>query len=266
MNRIMNDNELYDFLVSEAEHPFSGWDFSYIKGRFMEFPLTWSYFSKVLQLKRVAKSLLDLGTGGGEFLASLAPLPNHTCATEGFNPNFSIAKKTLEPLDVNVVECKNEDLSFNDEEFELVIDRHAYYNPNEVWRVLKKGGIFITQQVGDKNNQKLKLVLNGNQVSQSEEKWILKFKTNELESAGFEILEGKEDFTQLRIFDVGALVYWLKAIIFEFPDFTIEKYYDKLVEINDHIKENGYLDLPQNNHRYLIKAQKTFVRKNGKEL
>ncbi|KKL96218.1 hypothetical protein LCGC14_1846700 [marine sediment metagenome] len=253
----MKDNELYDFLVSEAEHPFSGWDFSYINSRFVEFPLTWSYFSKVLQLKRMSASLLDLGTGGGEFLASLAPLPNHTCATEGYEPNFSTAKQKLEALGVKVVFCKNESLPFDDEEFELVIDRHAFYNPNEVYRVLKQNGIFITQQVGEKNIQNLKLVLTGIQKSQNEGEWNLEFKKNELESAGFEILEGKEDFTQLRIFDVGALVYWLKAIIFEFPDFTIEKYYDKLVEINDHIKENGYLDLPKNNHRYLIKAQKS---------
>ncbi len=254
---MMKDNELYDFLVSEAEHPFSGWDFSYINSRFVEFPLTWSYYSKVLQLKRMSESLLDLGTGGGEFLASLAPLPNHTCATEGYDPNFSTAKRKLKPLGVKVVFCKNESLPFDDEEFELVIDRHAPHNPNEVYRVLKQNGIFITQQVGEKNIQNLKLILTGIQKSQNEGEGNLEFASNELESAGFEILEGKEDFTQLRIFDVGALVYWLKAIIFEFPDFTIEKYYDKLVEINDHIKENGYLDLPKNNHRYLIKAQKS---------
>ncbi|MBY8984630.1 MAG: hypothetical protein KGD65_06175 [Candidatus Lokiarchaeota archaeon] len=84
----MKDNELFDFLVSEAKHPFSGWDFSYINSRYMEFPLTWSYSSKVLPYIRTSESLLDMGTGGGEFLATLAPLPKHTCATEGYEPNF----------------------------------------------------------------------------------------------------------------------------------------------------------------------------------
>lgn len=253
----MDDNELYDFLVSEVDQPFSGWDFSYINGRFVDFPLTWSYFSKVLLLKRISNSLLDLGTGGGEFLASLAPLPNHTYATEGYEPNFSAAKKKLEPLGVKVIFCKNENLPFNNEEFELVIDRHANYDPNELYRVLKQGGIFITQQVGDQNNSKFKLALTGKKDSKSETKWNLDFKTKELKAAGFEILEVKENFTQTRIFDVGAIVYYLKAITFEIPDFTVKKYFNKLVEINVHITKNGYMDLHQNSHRYMIKAKKT---------
>ncbi len=151
--RTMKDNELFDFLISEAEHPFSGWDFSYINSRFVDAPLTWSYSSKILPFIRTSKSLLYVGTGGGEFLATLAPLPKHTCATEGYEPNVDIAKKKLDPLSVKVVYCKkDENLPFNNEEFELIINRHEFYNPNEVNRILKHDGIFITQQVGDNNN------------------------------------------------------------------------------------------------------------------
>ena len=78
----MKRNELFDFLISEADHPFSGWDFSYISDRVVNAPLTWSYTSMLLPLIRKAESLLDIGTGGGEFLSSLVPLPKHTCATE----------------------------------------------------------------------------------------------------------------------------------------------------------------------------------------
>ncbi|MHA1987669.1 MAG: hypothetical protein ACW98D_13625 [Promethearchaeota archaeon] len=56
----MKDNELFDFLVSEYEHPFSGWDFSYINNRFVEFSLSWSYASIVLPLIRTSESLLDI--------------------------------------------------------------------------------------------------------------------------------------------------------------------------------------------------------------
>jgi hypothetical protein len=46
----MNENELFDFLMSEAEKPFSGWDFSYISetGRVASEPLLWSYTSEIL--------------------------------------------------------------------------------------------------------------------------------------------------------------------------------------------------------------------------
>ncbi|MBY8984631.1 MAG: hypothetical protein KGD65_06180 [Candidatus Lokiarchaeota archaeon] len=85
-------------------------------------------------------------------------------------------------------------------------------------------------------------------------KWNLEYATNELEAAGFEILEGIEDSTLTRIFDVGALVYYLKAIPF---DFTVKKYFNKLVEINECINDNGYLDLEMNNHRFLLMVKKS---------
>jgi len=256
---LMKSNELFDFLVSEAEHPFSGWDFSYINSRFVDAPLTWSYSSKVLPFIRTSESLLDMGTGGGELLATLAPLPKHTCATEGYEPNVTIAKNKLEPLGVKVFYLKDDktNLPFKNEEFNLIINRHEFYNPNEVYRILKPDGIFITQQVGDKNNSKLRLILTGSGGSQNEVEWNLEYASNKSEAAGFEILESKEDITLTRIFDVGAIAFYLKAIPFDFPDFTVEKYYDKLVEINEYINDNGYLDLDMNNHRFIIKAKKS---------
>ena len=55
---------------------------------------------------------------------------------------------------------------------------------------------------------------------------------------------------------MGAIVFLLKAIPFDFPDFTIKKYYNKLVEINEYINDNGYLDLDMKNHRFIINAKK----------
>lgn len=129
----MKDKDLFNFLISESEHPFSGWDFSYIADRVVNAPLTWSYTSTILPLIRDAESLIDMGTGGGEFLASLIPLPKHTCATESYEPNVPIAKKRLEALGVKVFFCKDKDkLPFKDEEFDLVINRHEDYSEKEV--------------------------------------------------------------------------------------------------------------------------------------
>lgn len=255
--RIMKDNELFDFLISEAEHPFSGWDFSYINSRLVEAPLTWSYSSKILPFIRTSESLLDMGTGGGEFLATLVPLPQYTCATEGYKPNVPIAKNKLEPLGVEVVYCKKDkNLPFKNDDFELIINRHESYTPNEVYRVLKSDGIFITQQVGDKNDLKLRTILTGNEELENDLEWNLDYAKEELETTGFEIVEGYEDITLTRIFDVGAIAFFLKAIPWELPGFSVEKYYNKLVEINDYINDNGYLDLDTNNHRFIIKAKK----------
>jgi len=253
----MKSNELFNFLISEADHPFLGWGFSYINDRVVDAPLTWSYTSMLLPLIRKAESLLDMGTGGGEFLSSLVPLPKHTCATENYEPNVSIAKKQLEHLGVKVFYCKDkEHFPFKDKEFDLIINRHEFYSQTEVYRILKPNGIFITQQVGDKNNSKLKLLLTGREESENEIKWNLDYAVNNLETTGFEILERKENITSTRIFDVGAIVYYLKAVPWELPGFSIEKYYKKLLEIHSHIDERGYLELDSNNHRFIIKARK----------
>lgn len=253
----MKDTDLFNFLISESEHPFSGWNFSYIEDRVVNSPLTWSYTSTILPLIRAAESLLDIGTGGGDFLASLMPLPKYTCATESYEPNVPIAKKRLEALAVKVFFCKDkEKLPFKDEEFDLIINRHEDYSEKEVYRVLKTNAIFITQQVGDKNDSKLRLALTGSEKSENDTEWNLNFAKEKLTANGFEIVDGQEIINSTRIFDVGAIVYFLKAILWELWGFTVEKYYNKLLEIHNLITDKRYLDLESNNHRFIIKARK----------
>jgi hypothetical protein len=41
----VHNEDLFNFLIAEANHPFSGWDFSHISktDRMVDAPLTWSY-------------------------------------------------------------------------------------------------------------------------------------------------------------------------------------------------------------------------------
>jgi hypothetical protein len=94
---------VFDQLVYEAwQHQFSGWDFVYISQRMLQGQTSWDYHQLVSEKISYANSLLDLDTGGGEFLCSLQPLPQHTYVTEAYPPNVSIAKARLEPLGVQV--------------------------------------------------------------------------------------------------------------------------------------------------------------------
>ena|SRR5436190_13786174 len=72
-NKQLQDKDYFDFLMDEANYPFTGWDFSHITAtrRMVEGALTWSYTSKILMRLRQIQSLLDMGTGGGEFLSRL---------------------------------------------------------------------------------------------------------------------------------------------------------------------------------------------------
>jgi len=251
----MQNQELFDFLMAEANHPFEGWNFSHITatGRMAEAPLSWSYASKLLMRLRKAQSLLDMGTGGGELLSSLQPLPPLTCATEGYAPNVPIARQRLEPLGVHVYQVGNDGkLPFEDNHFDLVINRHEYYDPAEVMRVLKPGEQFITQQVGAKNEEDLNALMGADTYQFAN--WTLAYAVKQLQDAGWRTVEQMEDHPIMRFFDVGAIVYYLKAIPWQIPDFSVEGYFDKLVGIHNHIEQHGYIDFHMD--RFLIVAEK----------
>ena len=251
----MQNSEFFDLLMADANHPFSGWDFSHISatGRMAEAPLSWSYASKLLIPLRRARSLLDMGTGGGEFLSSMQPLPPLTCATEGYVPNIPVARRRLEPLGVQVNEVGEDgQLPFEDNQFDLVINRHEYYDPTEVMRILKPGSRFITQQVGSTNENDLNALMGADEYQFGN--WTLDYAVRQLQDAGWHIVEQKEDSPIMRFFDVGAIVYYLKAIPCQIPDFSVESYFDKLWEMHNIIEQHGYIDFHMD--RFLIIAKK----------
>jgi SAM-dependent methyltransferase len=249
------NKDKFERLMNEAwQHEFAGWDFNFVTGRFVETPPSWDYRQIVLDHIRNAKALLDLDTGGGEFLAGLQPLPPGSCATEGYPPNVAIATARLEPLGVKVFNTHAAvQLPFEDEFFDLVINRHGGILAPEIARVLTPGGRFITQQVGDKNCLLLNEALQ-NIPDFTFSAWNLERAVKQLETGGLRILERKEEFPKAEFKDIGAVVYYLKAISWQVTDFTIEKYYDRLAEIDQGIQEKGAFVV--NEHRFLIEAQK----------
>ena len=248
--------KLIKSLMEEFDKPFSGWDFSYISGtgRTASFPLSWSYTSRILPLVRKVETMLDMGTGGGEYLSMLKPLPSYTCATEGYQPNIPIAIQKLAPLNVEVYEVGEDDmLPFENDKFQLIINRHESYKPEEVYRILESNGRFVTQQVGGKDNLDLNKSL-GAREDFGYLHWQLEYAVEELKKAGFKIIEALEDFPKNRFYDPEAIVYYLKAIPWQIPDFDIERYADKLIELKEKIDKKGYVDFT--GHRFFIEAVK----------
>lgn len=265
MSDEMTNNEFYTYLVSEYNQTFSGWDFTHLNGRRLDIHTDhpWDYTATVLAAMRGAESMLDMGTGGGERLAAFAtsqPLPPRTCATEGYAPNVPVARQRLAPLGVTVYAVDDDHhLPFVDEQFDLIVNRHASYSPREVRRILKSGHQFITQQVGDQTNRHLHELLDYAPKdtfypgAEQKHAWNLAYAVHELQDAGWCIVEQLEDVYPTRYYDVGAIVYYLKAIPWEIPDFSVEKYFDKLLEIDRLIKREGYVDVLF--HQFFIVAQ-----------
>ncbi|ACK62791.1 TPA: class I SAM-dependent methyltransferase [Bacillus cereus] len=250
----MKRDPLFLTLLESANTNFSGWDFSFISEtvRMKSEPLSWSYGSIAFLLMQRAKSMLDMGTGGGEFLSMLQPFPSTIYATEGYAPNVPIARKKLEPLGVTVVEVINDTvLPFQDGQFDFIINQHESYAASEVKRILSPHGVFLTQQVGGLDcavlNEQFGSPLNSEFAS-----WSLEAACSELEENGFTILDAKEEFPFQRFYDIGAIVYYLKVIPWQIPDFTVERYYKELYRIHEIILQKGYFDVKQ--HRFIIKA------------
>ncbi|MFC7373437.1 class I SAM-dependent methyltransferase [Fictibacillus iocasae] len=245
----------FDTYVKNADQHFSGWDFSYLSetGRMQSELLPWSYGSMTVSLVQQCESLLDMGTGGGEFLSMLQPFPESVFATEAYAPNVPIAANRLEPLGVTVKQVYDDStLPFDDHQFDVIINRHESYAPDEVRRILKNGGVFLTQQVGGTDCAEINEAL-GVPANQEFAHWNLDFAVEELERSRFKVTYSRESFPAQRFYDIGAIIYYLKAIPWQIENFSVEKYNDHLQKIHQHIQKNGYFDVKQ--HRFILRAE-----------
>jgi SAM-dependent methyltransferase len=198
--------------------------------------------------------MLDMGTGGGEILSNLRPLPPNTHATEAWPPNVPVARERLEPLGVTVhaIENEGDPLPFPDASLDLVINRHDSYDSNELRRVLRPGGTFITQQVGGQNDADLNELL-GTPPADDYSDWTLDRAMDDLASAGMIVVDGQEAFPPTRFYDIGALIFYLKAVPWQIENFSVEKHRVQLYDIHMLIEQQGWLEV--GGHRFLIRAE-----------
>lgn len=247
-------NDLKKKLLEAEKESFSGWDFSILEGRMIEEELPWDY-KKILQgyLENEHK-LLDMGTGGGEFLLTINHPYNQTTITESYPPNIKLCKERLTPLGIKVVAVEDDHhLPIEDEKFDVIINRHEYYAVDEIKRLLKTGGIFITQQVGDQNSYKIARKILGDFQKQVKA-FNLNSEVKKIKEKGFKLIDAKEYFPWMRFYDLEAFVYFAKVIQWEFPGFSVKKHYNQLKSLQKEIHAKGYIQGDE--HRFLIVARK----------
>ncbi len=247
--------ERYQRLIQEAQEAgFSGWNFNWLNGRMQQDEPPWEYANLVRKYFKSASSLLDMGTGGGEFLAALTPLPPDTHATESYLPNQTIAEARLSTLGVRLHHIREEQpLPFNNGFFDLVINRHDSYDPEEVYQVLKPGGSFITQQVGGLDNLELNQILE-DKLSFPFTQWSLAAALTGLYKAGFDVERAEKAALASRFTDIGAVIYYLKAIPWQVPNFSPETHRAGLVRLHNIIEQQGQFLATA--HRFLVIARR----------
>ena len=208
----------------EEAAPFAGWDFGHLAGRWVLEEPPWSYADRVRELMQGARSLLDLGTGGGERLLELREdWPPRVAATEGYAPNLALATARLAPYGVEVKGADSDEstiLPFAGGSFDLVISRHAAFNAAEVMRVLTPGGVFFTQQVHGRSGEDLQARFG------AAPQWpyaTMEYFAGKLAAAGLLLTETEEWAGKMVFADVGAIVYYLKATPWIVPDFSVAR-------------------------------------------
>ncbi len=246
----------FDELVAEAATaPIDGWDFSWLDGRATEERPSWGYQRLMSQRLATVSAGLDIDTGGGEVLAGAPAFPPTMVATESWPPNAALATSLLHPRGVVVVATRDEPrLPFADEAFDLVTSRHATeVRWAEILRVLRPGGSYLAQQIGPATMRELFEFFLGPQPA----KWIElqpDTQAKRAQAAGLQVVQMRMERLRAEFFDVGAVIYFLRKVIWTVPDFSVERYRERLRAMHEQIEADG--PFVAHSTRLLVEARK----------
>ena len=230
----------FEALVAEgAAVPVAGWDFSWFDGRATEERPPWGYARLMGERMGNVDRALDIETGGGEVLASVPRPPKLLVATESWPPNVEVAHRRLASLGARVVAVADAPrLPFVGATFDLVVSRHPVVTLwDEIARVLRPGGTYLSQQIGAGTNRELTDFMMGPQpVNQRRSVQSLRAAA---EAAGLEVVDLQSCALRVEFYDVAAIVYFLRKVHWTVPDFSVPKYDRQLRDVHDHIEREG---------------------------
>lgn len=246
----------FDQLIEEAASaPVDGWNFGWLSGRAVEDRPSWRYFDVVADQARRVQRLIDVETGAGDLLADLPVLPPTAVATEAYPPSIVRAAPRLRARGASLIQTAIGDhrLPFAPESFDLVVSRHPIEtNWRETARILARGGRYLSQQVGPHSLQELTEYIMGPQPGGS--KRDPEVGRRAAEGAGLVVERLEYERPRTVFYDIGAVVYFLRLVVWIVPDFTIDRYRRQLHKLHEHINAHGAFESAAS--RYLIIARK----------
>jgi SAM-dependent methyltransferase len=237
------------------------WGAGFLPGRYRADQPDWSYQGTARAILPEVESVLDMGTGEGGFLASLAPLPNLTVAYEEWWPTVPAAQATLRPLGVQLVvalgsadnvprpgQQARPGLPFRAEVFDAILNRHTAFDPVEVRRIVKPRGRFLTQQVGGDEGASVRALLG---LPVDERAWTAEVAVGQLEAAGWIIHEVREDHKTMWFSDIAALIGYVRTIPWAFQDLDWTSAEPRLHQLHEQSQSKP---IDAISHRFLVLA------------
>jgi SAM-dependent methyltransferase len=249
-----------DLVAEGASVPTEGWDFSWFEGRATEARPSWGYATSKAERLARATAVLDIQTGGGEVLdfalGRAVKAPALTVATEGWPPNVARATALLRPRGVAVVAAPEDaPLPFADGAFDLVVSRHPVRPQwSEIVRVLEPGGTYFAQHVGYRSVFALVEHFLGPLPQEQSANRLPERERADAEAAGLEIVDLRSERLRMEFHDIGAVVHFLRKVVWMVPDFTVEAYLPRLRALHERIEAEG--PFVAHSARNLIEARK----------
>ncbi|MEU8262273.1 class I SAM-dependent methyltransferase [Micromonospora sp. NPDC048999] len=249
----MSANRDVEELIAEgAGVPVEGWDFSWFAGRATEERPPWGYARLVGARMATVDAALDIDTGGGEVLAEVPAPPPLLVATEAWPPNVAVARRTLRRVGATVVQvAERAPLPFRDATFDLVVSRHPVDTPwDEIARVLRPGGSYLSQQIGPGTVRELSEAILGPlppPANRHPEQAVAA-----AEAAGLTVVDLRTATLRTVFHDIAAVVCFLRKVIWTVPGFTVERHHAELRRMHDRIRAEG--PFVAHAQRFLIEA------------
>ena len=191
--------------------------------------LPWNWREKVLNFLKPDSRLLDLTPGGEWFLRSLSH-PDKLCAAER----------------------RAGKIPFPENSFDLILNDGGEYDLTEIYRVLKSGGFFLTQQYGGEHLAAFLPHVLG-ETSQKEPDYNLENQLPKFMEMGFRIMYRNQAYSICRFSDGEQLWDYLSA---QFPFFPGLSGKEKTVreQAEKMIAAQGFLELEE--HRFIVIVKK----------
>ena len=73
-------------------------------------------------------------------------------------------------------------------------------------------------------------------------------------AAGLRIVDLRMERTRAEFFDIGSVVYFLRKVVWTVPDFTVQRYRERLRELHERIEADG--PFVAHSTRLLVEARK----------
>ncbi len=233
-----------------------GWDFRRVRDD--RDPVPWDYVGIVRRYVKPSDRVLDCGTGGGERFLELCGRSAFGIGLDHASEMLRVAKENQVRLGVTHIawiQGRVEALPCRAASIDLVLNRHANIDTGEILRVLRPGGLFVTQQVGADNLRVICQAFGcgpGGEYDYDDKASVARL-ARSLTSQGAEVLTMAEYNVPYYLLDVASLLFLLAGVGIP-EDYCLARHWQQVAQIvQENMTPRG---IRTNEHRELLVVRK----------